>query len=235
MSDTYFGADQSSQTTQESQTEDYLGKVIAAKGEQWKDPNTLAKGYLAAQEFIEQLKKEKAGIEEDLKKQDYSKQLLETFKQSKPAQVDQPNTTSAPDESSLRALIDQTLTARERENTAKQNIDLANKKLEEMFGTEAIKTVEAKRLELGLSKERLQEIASESPTAFLRLIGDPAPKQDNRTVKGSLNTSVFTANPSERNFQYYQKLRKENPKQYNTPATQNAMMEDRIRLGDRFY
>ena len=233
MSD-YFGADQSS-SNQEVQTEDYLAKVIAVKGEQWKDPATLAKGYLAAQEFIEQLKREKAGIEEDLKKQNYTKELLDTFKQSKPTQADQPNTTSAPDESSIRALIDQTLTARERENTAKQNLSIANKKLEELFGTEASKTVEAKRLELGLSKERLQEIASESPSAFLTLIGDPAPKQENRTLKGSLNTTAFTANPSDRNAAYYSKLRKESPKQYSTAAVQNQMLEDRMRLGDRFY
>lgn len=233
----YFnGEDQSSAPAPEAQTEDFLSKVVSLKGEQWKDPSTLAKGYLMAQEFIEQLKKEKAELAEKASKEEYSKQLLDSIQnQSKPTQAVQSNTTPAPNESDLRALIDQTLTARERQSTAKQNLDTANKKLEELFGTEAAKAVEAKRLELGLSKERLQEIASESPSAFLTLIGDPAPKQDNRTVKGSVNTTTFTANPSERTFQYYQKIRKENPKLYASSQIQNAMFEDRLRLGDRFY
>jgi hypothetical protein len=39
---------------------------------------------------------------------------------------------------------------------------------------------------------------------------------------------------AERDWSYYQKLRRENQSQYYTPKIQRQLMEDKKRLGDRF-
>lgn len=231
----YFGEDQSS-----TSTEDFLSKVVQEKGEQWKDPATLAKGYVSAQEFIKKLQQEKDELLQDLKKQDYAKEVLETLKSPKPAVVPpetQMQTAPAVTEQDLKALIQETITSAERQKTAEQNVKTVDQKLNEMFGTEAAKVVEERRQELGLSKEKLKEIASESPSAFLRLIGEPQTKSDNRTVQGTVNTSagLFNQNTSVRNFQYYQKLRKEKPSLYHSPATRRQMEADAVAMGAKFY
>lgn len=239
---TYFtGADQNS-TTQESTTEDFLAKLIQEKGEQWKDPATIAKGYLSAQEFIQKLQQEKDELLKDLQKQDYAKSVLDELKNIRQPNTStltsgtqsQENTTQQPD---IRAMIKETITQQERERTATENLRATDLKLNELFGTDAAKVVEDKRVELGLSKDRLKEIASESPNAFLRLIGEAPAKETNQTLKGSLNTAAsFTANtPSTRNQAFYTNLRRTNPNLYHSGKIQNQMLQDRMSLGDKFY
>lgn len=231
---TYFtGEDQS------TNSEDFLAKVVMEKGEQWKDPATLAKGYIASQEYIKKILQEKEELLQDMKKQDYAKEVLDTLNRPKPhvSQETQTQTAPAVTEQDLKALIQETITTTERQKTADQNVRAVDQKLSEMFGTEASKIVEERRLSLGLSREKLKEIASESPSAFLRLIGEPETKQTNRTVQGTVNTSagLFNQTSSTRNFAYYQKLRKEQPSQYHSPAGRRQMEADLMAMGDKFY
>jgi hypothetical protein len=80
----------------------------------------------------------------------------------------------------------------------------------------------------------MQEIAAESPTAFFNLIGEPK-KDFKPMVQGSVRTEGVNMQVStERNWTYYQKLRRENPNQYYTPKVQQSLMEDKVRMGDRF-
>lgn len=238
---TYFsGADQNS-NTQEAQTQDFLAQLVQEKGEQWKDPATLAKGYVASQEFIKQLQQEKEALLADLKKQDYAKSVLDELKTIKQPTVGtltnspqkEENTTQTPD---IRAMIKETLTQQEQERLARQNLATVDQKLAEVFGANAPQVVEAKRLELGLSKDRLKEIASESPQAFLRLIGEAPAKDANTTPKSSVNSIGLPANsPSVRNQKYYTDLRRTNPSVYHSGKIQNQMLQDRLALGDKFY
>ena len=229
-----FGEDQSSIAT-----EDFLTKVVQEKGEQWKDPATLAKGYVSAQDFIKKLQQEKDELLQDLKKQDYAKEVLETLKNPKPNVPPETQTQTAPvvNELDLKALIQETITSGEKQKTAEQNVKAVDQKLNELFGTDAKKIVQERGQELGLSLSKLQEIASESPSAFLRLIGEAPTKSDNRTVQGTVNTAsgLFSQNTSVRNMEYYSKLRKEKPSLYHSPATRRQMEADAVAMGAKFY
>ena len=57
--------------------ESYLQKLVEAKGENWKDPEVLAKGKLEADGYIKTLEEQLAQMREDLKKQEYQAQVLE--------------------------------------------------------------------------------------------------------------------------------------------------------------
>lgn len=246
--------EQSTQTEQETTEatqpqESYVAKLVEAKGENWKDPEVLAKGKLESDRYISELETQLAQMREDLSKQDYTKELLDrlqnkaaeptTAKTAMPNDNDiggtrEENTISGPSEADLKSLVEKTLTEREKDNTVKQNLAFVDQELEKSFGTEARATVEKKAQELGISLQRMQEIAAESPNAFFSLIGEPK-KSFNPMVQGSVRTEGVNMQAStERNWQYYQKLRRENRNLYYTPKIQRQLMEDKGRLGDKF-
>lgn len=239
---------QAQQMTPEQQ-ESYLAKLVAAKGENWKDPEVLAKGKLEADGYIKNLEEQLRSMREDLEKQDYAKRLLEELqnKATSPTNVKsgvannnnggtatEGNTQPQVSEDTLKSLVEQTLTARERDNTVKQNLAVVDQELQKAYGTEAPAVVQKKAQELGLTVQRLQELAAESPNAFFNLIGEPK-KSFQPIVQGSVRTEGVNMQASaERNFDYYQKLRRENKSLYYTPKVQRQMMDDASRLGAKW-
>lgn len=247
-------------TTQTEQTElqgqgtppqeSYLKKLVETKGENWSDPETLAKGKLEADGYIKSLEEQLTQMREDMKKQDYQSQLLEQL-QNKATEtaavnngvstnnnnngdVDTQNTTGAVNEDDLKSLVEKTLTQRDKDAVVKQNLSQVDQELESSFGTEAASVVQKKAEELGVTMDRLREIASESPNAFFTLIGEPQ-KTFNPMVQGSVRTEGVNMQAStQRDWSYYQKLRRENPNEYFTPKLQQQLITDKIKLGDKF-
>lgn len=227
--------------------ESYLQKLVETKGENWKDPEVLAKGKLEADGYIKTLEDQLAQMREDMKKQDYQAQILDQL-QNKATEstavnnevpnnngdINTQNTTEAVDEEVLKSLVEKTLTQREKDAVIKQNLLQVDQELEKSFGTEASAKVQEKADQLGMSMERLREIAAESPAAFMSLIGEPQ-KAFSPMVQGSVRTEGVNMQPSaERDWNFYQNLRRQNSKEYYTPKVQQQMMKDKLRLGDRF-
>jgi DNA polymerase III alpha subunit (gram-positive type) len=243
---------QTEQTTEQTQPEtspqeSYVQKLVEAKGENWKDPEVLAKGKLEADGYIKTLEDQLAQMREDMKKQDYQAQILEQL-QNKATEstavnnevpnnngdINTQNTTASVDEETLKSLVEQTLTQREKDNTVQQNLSQVDKELESSFGTEAAATVQKKAQELGMSMDRLRDIAAESPSAFFTLIGQPQ-KTFSPMVQGSVRTEGVNMQAStERDWSYYQKLRRENRNLYYSPKVQQQMFQDKARLGEKF-
>lgn len=240
---------QAPQMTAEQQ-ESYLAKLVAAKGDNWKDPEVLAKGKLEADGYIKNLEEQLAAMREDLGKQDYAKNLLEELQNKATSHTNvksvvannnnnggtntEGNTQPQVSEDILKSLVEQTLTARDKEAVVKQNLSIVDQELEKSYGTEAPAFVKKKAEELGLSLQRMQELAAESPSAFFSLIGEPK-KSFQPIVQGSVRTEgVNLQASSDRNWAYYQKLRRENKNLYYTPKVQQQLMEDKSRLGDKF-
>ena len=189
-------------------------------------------------------------MREDLSKQDYAKDLLEQLQNkaadpttAKPVMpnnnndiggTSEGNTNPSLSEEDLKSLVEQTLTAREKDSVVKQNLSFVDAELEKSFGTNAKATVQNKAKELGISIERMQEIAAESPNAFFSLIGEPK-KSFNPMVQGSVRTEgVNMQTSTERNWSYYQNLRKSDRHTYYSPKIQQQLMEDKMRMGDKF-
>lgn len=240
---------QATEATTPEQQESYLAKLVQAKGENWKDPEVLAKGKLEADGYIKNLEEQLKQLREDLGKQEYSKQLLEQLqnKATQPASVNpvvannnkgstttEGNTQPQVSEDTLKSLVEQTLTNRERENTVKQNLAIVDEELQKAYGTEAPVVVQAKAKELGLSLQRLQELAAESPNAFFNLLGEPT-KAMAPIVQGTIRTEGVNMQASaDRNWEYYQNLRRTNKQLYYSPKIQRQLMEDKARLGAKF-
>lgn len=234
-----FTGDNQAPATEENQ--DFVQQLVASKGEQWADPQTLAKGKLEADKFIEDLKLQVQNLEAQVNKQDYAQELLAKLEEGKAPQPnvgqEPENTTPKFNEEQIESLIRSQLAESQKQQIVQSNLQKADEMLTEAFGTEAGATVEKRSKELGLTKERLREIAADSPEGFMSLMGAAPVKEQSPTVPaGRLNTTADTfSSSSERTWKYYNALRKENPREYRKPAIQKAMMEDRNRLGDKFY
>jgi hypothetical protein len=244
---------QPEQNAEQTQTEaspqaSFLDKLVETKGENWRDPETLAKGKLEADGYIKNLEDQLVQMREDMKKQDYQADLLAQL-QNKATEtttvnngesnnnngsIDTQNTTGVVDEDTLKSLVEKTLTQREKNSTVQQNLSQVDKELESSFGTEAAATVQKKAEELGMSMDRLRDIASESPSAFFTLIGQPE-KTFSPMVQGSVRTEGVNMQASaDRNWSYYQNLRRENPNQYYSPKIQQQLIQDKMKMGDKF-
>tara|TARA_R110002012_G_scaffold319825_1_gene541483 strand:+ start:12174 stop:12884 length:711 start_codon:yes stop_codon:yes gene_type:complete len=218
------------------ETTTFLDQLVG-EGKKFKTVEDLAKGKAEADTLIEEMKAKA----EDYKEQDYAKQLLEKMESKTtvpPVQTPEPNKGPndvtppqvAPED--IESLVNKTLLAREHQSKLEANIASVNVVLDKEYGTEA----EAKVLEvasnLGMSKDNLQKLAAESPDAFLQLMGKK--REASPTIPSSeVNTSNL--NPNQRDFAYYNKLRKESPKSFSSPSIQRQMMEDKAKLGDKFF
>lgn len=242
-------ATQSEQATNEVATTPSVIGELVGEGRKFNDVEALAKGKLEADRFIEQMKQENAALKADLEKQAYrlgvTDQLKETASAST-AELSDPNniyggtsntanTQPSSSEADIESLLEKALMKREQEASAKSNIAVVNSELEKAFGTEASTVVQQKAAELGLPMSELQGMAAKSPAAFMQLVGKPAPVS-NPLVQGSIRTEGTTMQGStDKDFSYYQKLRRENSSLYYKPSTQRQMMADADRLGDKFY
>lgn len=231
-------------------TEDFLELVAKEKGDQWRDPQALAKGYVHAQTRIKELEATLKDAEMNTNQQDYAKELLAELKatqtttgQVQPTEPTPSGESTPADEQTtltpetIESLVEKTLTQRERNNTTKQNLAEVEKSLEEAFGTEASTMVKSKATELGLSLSKLQEIAGDSPSAFMALVGQPKPKETNKLPRSGTNTEAMTFNnpTGKRDFKYYNQLRRDNPRLYHTSDLRQQMMKDRIEMGESFF
>ena len=204
---------------------------------------------MEADAYIKNLEDQLSQMRDDLGKQDYAAKLLQQLEgRASASTTDKPlasntntsgtvtegHTNLAVSENDLKSLVEKTLTERELQATANQNISAVDSKLQDMYGTEASKVLLNKSKELGISLERMQNLASESPSAFFTLLGE---KQESfkPMTQGSVRTDgVAMQSSSQRDWSYYQKLRRENRNEYYSPKVQQQLMEDKMRMGDKF-
>lgn len=240
MSETLFNTE----TTGEGN--DHLTKVIEARGEEWNDPNVLAKGYLSAQEHIDRIEAENAELREKSSKNDYMKEVLDRIEEgkTKPTGGESSSSSTSTNGSDnqgvtveqIKSLVAETLTEAEAQRTSSENIKETKRLLAENFGTEAHNVLSARAKELNMSEERMNQLAAESPNAFMQLMGKPIGKESNSLTTGSKNTEGNLNNSSVRNWSYYQKIRRENPQLYRSTKIQNQMLADREAMSsEEFY
>lgn len=251
MSDIFSSATTEGTTTdtQQTQTKESFVDHLVGDGKKFRDIEALAKGKLEADRHIGEITKTLDELRAELAKQDYAKNLLEQMSKGSETGAEQPppvttsssnteNTTQSA--SDFEALVEKVITAKEKSKTASQNISVVGEEMQKQYGDKTADVLKAKSLELNMSLDRLKEIAAESPTAFFQLIGvkkmgEKTSTSTGVTTQSTIRSENFNSYSQDRTFEYYQKMRKENRSLYYSPKIQNTMIQDRERLGDRFY
>lgn len=235
---------------------DYLTELVG-EGKKFKTPAELARGKYEADQFIERLKREQAALREELnsrKRLEDIADLLSPNKQHSSSEGTPPNRNGGeegtdnknlnPDD--LEKLIEDRLTKREKERLYEQNFNTVKSKLAEVWGPDASTKLSEVANTLGVGKEFLNNLAKEQPKAFFKLVGvdtqsnNQGQRQEANDLfappRSSVNSSGFTPNVTgERTMSYYDKIKRDNPREYWTPRIQNQMHQDAMRLGEKFF
>jgi len=218
----------------------FVEQLVAAKGDNWADPNVIAKGKLEADKTIESLKAEVEALKletvKGAKLDDLLNKLEDKTAITPPKGPDDSLTPKTVSENDIQNLVEETLSKRELANTANRNIAEVDKGLSDRYGTEAGAKVREMATTTGLSLLRLQELAAESPSAFFQLMGEAPKAKGPDLTSSTIRTESVNMKPTgNKNFSFYQKLRKDNPTLYRSQGIQQEMMNQRMALGDQFY
>lgn len=188
-------------------------------------------------DFIEQLKREQAELREELKKRvladDQLAELRTEITRLKEENQPREHTAPALSESSIRSLVEQTITAAEQNRTAGVNIQEANTALINHFGGDKDKAashVNAKANELGVNVAFLKDMAAKSPSGFLKLMDatkvekpvDPTLKRDVRTESREYTPA---SGLKEGTKAWFDDLRKKDPARYWQPDIQQQIFK----------
>jgi len=239
-------------TGEEGQNQDFFSRLVG-DDKKFKDQEALARGKWESDEFISDLQRQNQELREDLEKASKLDELLQEVRSQRKATDTSEggnegrddgegsnNTSSGLTEEQLTALIESTLSQREVENRANKNLQEVNDYLSEQFGSKAGEFLKSKVSEVGLSVDRMKELAAENPKAFYRLVGlDGQKTNQSIEVGGNRQNSEGRPTPNatqKRDFAYYQQLRKENKGRYYSPEIQMQLFKDRKEMGDdAFY
>ena len=227
----------------------FLEKLVAEKGDHWKDPEVLAKGKLESDSYIEKLRQENEALKAKAIEGEVVEQLMLKLEERagtpsspNPSNPDPNNARGEEDDTNptkpedIQKLVETMLSQREAQSIQERNLSEVTKFMEDNYGaSEASRVVAEKAREKGLSVVQLQDLAKTSPAAFYALVGE-APKRPNPRVQGDINTEGVhkQTNQGVRDWQYYQKLRRENPKLYRSWPIQQQLFADKQALGDAF-
>ncbi len=219
-------------------------EALVGPGKKFATVEDLAKGKAEADAYIAQLQGEAAGLRSDLDQRISAEELLAEIRTEREAQlsaaavIEQGNTTPSQEPVDIASLVNQTIENREVQQTATQNLSAVDTKMKELYGEKAQEVMVSKAKEAGVSVAFLQTIAEQSPKAFYNALGLSATKQTTPSVTtGTVDTTgLQNLQPSGglNTWADFEKLRKDNPKLYWKPDTQNRLMKARQDNGDAF-
>lgn len=223
---------------------DFLAELVG-EGKKFKTPQELARGKAESDRYIETLKGQIASLQNEVNTRtslDGFKTMLEQIQTPAPTSV-QPSVTPDEkpqlDEAQLESIVQTLLAKREAERAQESNSQMVTRVLEENFGPSTQLVINAKAKELGMSLASMKALASQSPQAFLQLVGatqgQQRPVHGGQVPQGTFRPADGPAPQGARGRSYYENLKRTNPTLYNDQKTTVQMMNDMAKLGrDKF-
>jgi hypothetical protein len=246
MTDTLFD-DTNTAVDDLDPTKDYITELVG-DGKKFKTPQDLARAKLESDRFIAQLTGELAGLRTDLNARISMEELVAEIKaagSTSPRSEPTNHVDHREDDASKRALtseeIEQIVSARlakeQNRTETNRNLQTVRDKLVEEFGQNYSSHLERIASELGVKREYLDNLAKDNPNVFFRVTGVGVRRVDNFSgvpVSQVNSAGAFTTTGGDRDWNYYENLRKTAPKTYWQPKVQNEMFEQAKRLGPKF-
>ncbi len=222
----------------------YLDQLVG-EGRKYSDPEQLAKGYANYDELNKDLTRQLDELRQELSKQDHAKELLEKIKgtQGNDDRQKTADPTGSKDEDGGQKLgteeMIRKLLSEEREKTKREeNLAQISERMKKAWGDKASEEFENRLKAAGVDKETAASLAAKSPAAFYKLVGiDSTATKSTATPPETEKNADFTFNgvaAGERNWAYYEELRRKDKKKYFSVDVQRQMFKDKRELGDRF-
>ena len=213
---------------------------LVGEGKKYRDANALAKSRLEADRYIKKLEMEHREMREDLTSRQALADLVDEIKRSKTTEQPSNPSPQGSDERSkqpedVEELVKKLLAQKEVETKLNRNQELVKQKLTEQFGPNFNSVVHKRAQELGVDVQYMNRLAAEAPNALLALFPKTTGGNDVYSGGTNIRSEGLAHRPSgDRDWNYYQKLKKTDPVMYRDAKTQRTMFEDMKRLGDKF-
>lgn len=219
--------------------------ALVGEGKKYKDNDAAAKALVEKDRFIEQLKWEK---QEALKHTappapDRSQEILDQLRvlatrETAPPVTEQPHqplerteVNSLTEDDVLRILQ-----KRDQTSVATSNLNKVKAELQNKFGNATGQVLQSLQDEMGVEASFLDNLASQSPAAFLKLLegkkADTAFTPPPSSV--STNPDFKPSGSKHQPRSYYVKLKHQNKAMYDSSAVQNQMYKDAMALGEAY-
>lgn len=148
------------------------------------------------------------------------------------------DTKPAFDPEQLDARMDARLAQFEADRKSHANEQIVRDKLQEKFGDKFSEMLAAQTQKLGLTADRVTDIARTSPSAFFRLMGLEEQQQTESfqsPPRSSQNTNFTPSGAKTKKWSDYKALQKTHPNLFSDPKTHNQMMSDIKAIGEKAF
>lgn len=223
---------------------DYFAELVGPD-KRYKTAQEAARAIVEKDRHIDNIQNELAGMRQELN----TRVTLEEFMDKMASQQDRPNPAQpanggseidppagSVDETSVAKMIEDRLATAREQDRQKANLDFVRVELEAAFGKGYANRLQAIAKELGVGTKFLNDLAAKAPKAFLELVlkqkSDIAP---GITPPQNAINAPFPSQGQKRNWQFYEKIRKENPRLYWTPKVQNELHKMAQEQGSTFF
>lgn len=234
------------------ENKDYL-KELVGEGRKFKSEQDLAKSKIESDNYIKILEKKLDQFRDDYLKLDEEYKARESLQELKdqidkrtlgpssnnqPIVKDRDNQPPSIDLKDIENLVSNKLQEHEVTKRQQENLNIVKNKLVEHFGTKYQGVVKEQLADLGLSETRFQELAREAPNALFRTLGiEQTAQRESFQSPPRSNQRSDNFKPKgaeERTWSWYQNLKDKDPNRYNDPQTNVQMINDYMRLGEKF-
>lgn len=229
-----FSTDVSDDLVTIEENVDYLEQLVG-EGKKFKEVSDLAKGKIEADRYIEILKQRLDEATKEINTRTSLDSFLKEIKGAKqPVHADVIDPPVDPqkkvlDDSEIEKRFEEYLARRESQKSSQTNLEKVQETLVNQYGPEAKIVINKKAQELGMTVSALEQIASQSPSAFYRLVG----VSEERNPVGGVQLPRSQVNPSQptsggiKNKAYFDKLKQTNRSAYFNPQTTVDMIKAR--------
>lgn len=169
--------------------------------------------------LIDRLEKERGNVAQNEVTHDTNRETVQPFK---------------PED--IENLVNQKLSEAELRRKQATNFSAVEAKLKETFGENYQSSYKQRLDTLGLSQEFADDLARNHPTVFFKTFELDSQRQESFQSPPRTNQrpSSFAPQAVKRDWNYYQNLKKENPRLYLDPKISVQMHEDMMALGPAF-
>lgn len=211
------------------------------------DVAALARAKMEADKHISKVEAEQATVREELTRRLSFEELAAKIDAAKNPVVEPPVTPGvAPSgvnekhgmsEEDIAKLVKQTLTQEQQKAVHSSNIDSVRNELAKAWGENYVTKLKEVIADLGYPQQEAEVLAATRPKAFLKMllgqaaaapIYNPAPPRSGLMASNIPDTNA-------RNYEFFEKMRKSDPKSYWLPRTQNEMHKLAEKMGEAFY
>jgi|SRR5690554_1098035 len=179
-------------------------------------------------EFISQLQEENQKTREMYATLEERMQNLTKIEEvlNKRGTQDVSNQDTTLDENVLVGKVIENLNRQETEQKMQANLETAKQRLASEFGNHVEEKVNEAAQANGMTYDDMVQMARKSPTAFYKLMGVEAGTQQRAQTPTPMHSSAQPpAESTTKDFAYYSKLMRENPREWNKPEVQRQFRE----------